>query len=434
MAPESKKSHHLSPSRGNTNVAIIGAGASGCICAYLLQKEGIDVTLFDKGMPLRTLLPTGGGRCNLAHAEYDFKDLAKNYPRGEKFLYSVFSKFSTYDTLALFDELGIETYTQEDERIFPTSNSAKDVREKILDNLKDVQIQREEVVEVERIDRGFKVLTPKYPSPLTPAWLSTVNEPSVFAPQNTSALCRQSALPQGARGVKKCEYLFSHIVIAIGGHSKFDFLKNFDIKIIAPRPSLVGLNTKEKSKEISGIVVKNANCNGITDDLLFTHFGISGPLAYKISSIKARDNFPYKLNLDLYPQEINLQGLLNTNPHKDVKNILSKFVPHGLIKYLIGDFAEIKAHKIDGKTRDYILNRIHHLELTVIGTNKGEETVTAGGIDLAEINPKTMELKKYPKIYCIGEALDIDGFCGGYNLQNAWSTAFVAKEGIVGGV
>ena len=385
------------------NIAIIGAGASGCICAYLLQKEGFDVTLFDKGMPLRTLLPTGGGRCNLAHAEYDFKDLAKNYPRGEKFLYSVFSKFSTYDTLALFDELGVETYTQEDERIFPTSNSAKDVREKILNNLKDVQIQKEEVVEVERIDGGLKFLTSKHPSP---------------------------PLQQGARGARTCEYLFSHIIIAIGGHSKFDFLKNFDIKIIPPRPSLVGLNTKEKSKEVSGIVVKDANCNGLTDDLLFTHFGISGPLAYKISSIKARDNFPYKLNLDLYPQEINLQELLNTNPHKDVKNILSKFIPHGLIKYLIGDIADIKAHKIDGKTRDFILSKLHNLELTVIGTNKGEETVTAGGIDLSEINPKTMELKKYPNIYCIGEALDIDGFCGGYNLQNAWSTAFVAKEGI----
>lgn len=378
------------------NIAIIGAGASGCICAYLLQKEGFDVTLFDKGMPLRTLLPTGGGRCNLAHAEYDFKDLAKNYPRGEKFLYSVFSKFSTYDTLALFDELGIETYIQEDERIFPTSNSAKDVREKILGSLKNIQIQREEVVKIEKIDSGFKILsTPNY-----------------------------------SNNKKMCEYLFSHVIIAIGGHSNFDFLKNFEIKIIPPRPSLVGLNTKEKSKEISGIVVKNVNCNRLTDDLLFTHFGISGPLAYKISSIKARDNFPYKLNFDLHPQEINLQELLNTNPHKDVKNILSKFIPHGLIKYLIGDIADIKAHKIDGKTRDFILSKLHNLELTVIGTNKGEETVTAGGIDLSEINPKTMELKKYQNIYCIGEALNIDGFCGGYNLQNAWSTAFVAKEAI----
>lgn len=391
MALESK-----THTKTGANIAIIGAGASGCICAYLLQKEGFDVTLFDKGMPLRTLLPTGGGRCNLAHAEYDFKDLAKNYPRGEKFLYSVFSKFSTYDTLALFDELGVETYTQEDERIFPTSNSAKDVREKILNNLKNVQIQKEEVIKIEKIDSGLKILsTPNY-----------------------------------SNNKKMCEYLFSHVIIAIGGHSNFDFLKNFEIKIIPPRPSLVGLNTKEKSKEISGIVVKNANYNGLTDNLLFTHFGISGPLAYKISSIKARDNFPYKLNFDLHPQEINLQELLNTNPHKDIKNILSKFIPHGLIKYLIGDIADIKAHKIDGKTRDFILSKLHNLELTVIGTNKGEETVTAGGIDLSEINPKTMELKKYQNIYCIGEALNIDGFCGGYNLQNAWSTAFVAKEAI----
>lgn len=391
MAQESK-----THTKTGANIAIIGAGASGCICAYLLQKEGFDVTLFDKGMPLRTLLPTGGGRCNLAHAEYDFKDLAKNYPRGEKFLYSVFSKFSTYDTLALFDELGVETYTQEDERIFPTSNSAKDVREKILNNLKNVQIQKEEVIKIEKIDSGFKIL-------------STLNY---------------------SKNKKICEYLFSHVIIAIGGHSNFDFLKNFEIKIIPPKPSLVGLNTKEKSKEVSGIVVRNVNCNRLTDDLLFTHFGISGPLAYKISSIKARDNFPYKLNFDLHPQEINLQELLNTNPHKDVKNILSKFIPHGLIKYLIGDIADIKAHKIDGKTRDFILSKLHNLELTVIGTNKGEETVTAGGIDLSEINPKTMELKKYKNIYCIGEALNIDGFCGGYNLQNAWSTAFVAKEAI----
>ena len=92
---------------------------------------------------LRTLLPTGGGRCNLAHAEYDFKELAKNYPRGEKFLYSVFSKFSTYDTLSLFSELGVETYTQENGRIFPTSNSARDVQGKILSKIKKASIINE---------------------------------------------------------------------------------------------------------------------------------------------------------------------------------------------------------------------------------------------------------------------------------------------------
>ena len=408
------KAHWSSPLKKLLNftyrVAIIGGGASGCVCAYFLQKAGIDVTIFDKGSPLRTLLPTGGGRCNLAHAEYDFKELAKNYPRGEKFLYSIFSKFSTYDTLALFDEFGIETYTQEDNRIFPTSNSAKDVREKILGKLKNVNFAKEEVVRVEKIDSGFKIISKKNSSP---------------------ASVRPGAISSVSTKNKECEYLFTHVIIAIGGHSGFGFLKDFDINIIEPKPSLVGLNSQENTKDISGIVVKNAFYNGMSDDLLFTHFGISGPLAYKISSIKARDKFPYKLSLDLYPQEIDLQEILNNNPHKDIKNILSKFIPHSLIKHLLGNIAEIKAHKIDGKTRDLILDKIHNFSLTITGTNKGEETVTAGGIDLKEINPKTMELKKYPNLYCIGEALDIDGFCGGYNLQNAWSTAFVASDGII---
>ena len=89
-----------------------------------------------------------------------------------------------------------------------------------------------------------------------------------------------------------------------------------------------------------------------------------------------------------------------------------------------------KAHRIDGKTRDLILQRIHNFEINIIGTNRGEETVTAGGIDLDEINSKTMECKNIPNLYCIGEILNIDGFCGGFNLQNAWSTAYVAANNI----
>ena len=386
--------------KAQSQIAIIGGGASGCICAYFLQKAGLDITIFDKGSFLRTLLPTGGGRCNLAHADYDFKDLAKNYPRGEKFLYSIFSKFSTYDTLALFEELGIETYVQDDERIFPISNSSKDVRDKILSKLKNVKFAKEEVSKIENLNNGYKVVT---------------------SISNTTTK-------------KSNEYFFTHVIFAIGGHSSLNLIKNLDINIVEQKPSLVGLKTTENTKDLSGIVVKNSMCNGISDNLLFTHFGISGPLIYKISSIKARDKFPYKLSLDFYPQEIDLQELFNKNPHKDVKNILSEFLPIGLIKYLIGEIGDCKAHTINGKTRDFILNKIHNSEFTIVGTNLGEETVTAGGIDLNEINPKTMELKKYKNLYCIGEVLDIDGFCGGYNLQNAWSTAYVAAEGIINSI
>lgn len=370
----------------NKQIAIIGVGASGCVCAYFLIKAGFEVTLFDFALPLRTLLPTGGGRCNLAHAEYDFKELAKNYPRGEKFLYSVFSKFSTYDTLSLFEELGVETYTQENGRIFPASNSAKDVREKILDKIKKANFIKEGVNEVLPIENGFKLKT------------------------------------------DKAEYFFTDVVIAIGGGK---CIKGLNHNIVPFTPALVGLNADIKN--LSGVVLKNVYSNDlkISDDLLFTHFGISGPLAYKISSIKTKDTFPYKLSFDLYKNEFDLQAELNNNPHKDLKNILSSIFPHRFAEYISGEFAGVKAHKIDGKIRDLILNKIHNFELIVTGTNKGEETVTAGGYDLNEVNPKTMESKLYSNLYIIGEALDIDGFCGGFNLQNAWSTAYAASEGII---
>ena len=386
----------------NKSIAIIGGGASGCLCAHFLLNTGYEVTIFDKGSFLRTLLPTGGGRCNLAHAEYDFKELAKNYPRGEKFLYSVFSKFGTADTLEIFEQMGINCYTQENGRIFPESNSAKEVREKILKNIKDANFIREEVVEIKAIDGGFKIVT------------------------NNCSLTPTLASRKGSN-----KYFFTHVILAFGGHSGLELAKNLGIKIIEPRPSLVGLNTKETFKELSGTVVKSVLCNGVLDDLLFTHFGVSGPLIYTISSIKAFDNMPYKLCIDLSPQLIDLQDELNNNPHKEIKNILNKYLPQKVVSFILKNIDETtKAHKIDGKTRDSILNKIHHFEIEIIGTNKGEETVTAGGIDLNEINPKTMEVKNFSNLYAVGEVLNIDGFCGGFNLQNAWSTAYVCAEAI----
>ena len=362
-------------------VAILGAGASGCVCAYHLLKAGIEVTLFDKNLPLMTLLPTGGGRCNLAHAEYDYRELARNYPRGEKFLYSVFSRFSTSDTIKMFDEMGIETYIQDDGRIFPKSNSAMAVQKIILNKLREM---------------GANFIQCK------------VNDISEL--------------------INK----YHSVVIAIGGHSGCEILKPFNIKIITQKPSLVGLNTKENFKELSGTVIKNATIDNFSGDMIFTHFGISGPLIYTISSINAFKNFPYQILVNLVSTPIDLQKILNSNPHKEIKNILAEFLPLKIARYILSDIDETtKAHMINAKTRDFILNKIHNFEIFITGPNKGEETVTAGGVDLNEVNPKTMELKKIPNLYCIGEILNIDGLCGGFNLQNAWSTAYVCAQGII---
>lgn len=366
--------------RGKYSAAIIGAGASGCLCAYFLLKAGLDVTLYDKGKPLATLLPTGGGRCNLAHSEYDFKELAKNYPRGEKFLYSVFSRFSTADTVNTFEELGIRTYIQEDGRIFPKSDSAKDVRERLI--------------------RNIKLLGGKFVN-------EEVKDVKPFLDNNLA------------------------VVIATGGHSGYDLLKPYGIKIIEPKPSLVGLKTKEDFKMLAGTSVGEVEIDGINGDILFTHFGVSGPLIYKISSLRAFDNVPYELNINLCPVLNDFQKVLNENPKKEIKNVIGEFLPQKLAGYILGETDErVRACDIDGKTRDSILDKINNFRIMVIGTNKGDEVVTAGGVDLDEIDSRTMGVKKVPNLYCIGEVLNIDGFCGGFNLQNAWSTAYVCAEGI----
>lgn len=366
-------------------IAIIGGGPAGCVCAYFLQ-DLFDVTVFDKNLPLKTLLPTGGGRCNLAPEEFDLKTLAHNYPRGEKFLYSVFSKFGVTETLDFFKKIGVETYTQPDGRIFPTSNSSSDVRKKILNAL-NVNFITDNI---RKIEEHFNL--------------------------------------HGEKNI----YPFDTVVVATGGHSSFEMLKNLGHNIIPPKPSLIGLKTDKIFT--SGITLKNIRAkfakNAITNDLLFTHQGISGPLVYKISSLMARERFPYEIVLDFLGHDIDLQELFNKNPHKTLKNLLADFIPKTLVTALT-EYSDIECCNINSKMRENILKSLREFHLNATGTVAGGETVTSGGVDLDEINPKTMMSKIVPNLYFCGEVLNIDGFCGGYNLQNCWSTAYVAAEGII---
>ena len=166
---------------------------------------------------------------------------------------------------------------------------------------------------------------------------------------------------------------------------------------------------------------------------MFTHTGVTGPLIYQISSIMAREDFPYNINLD-FTGEIDLQSELNNNPHKSIKNLLADYVPKSLSEFILEKLhinPDEKAHSIDGKTRDRILNYINNFEITISGTRPDGEVVTSGGVDLSEINSKTMESQIIAGLYFCGEVIDVDGFCGGFNLQNCWSTAFVAALGVM---
>lgn len=383
-------------STSNKSVAIIGAGPAGCVCAKFLKNNGFCPIIFDKGKYLRTILPTGGGRCNLAHAEFDFKNLTKNYPRGEKFLYSVFSKFGTEDAIQFFKQLGIETYTQEDNRIFPKSNSSRDVQEKLLKALKGCKFVSEKVLSIEKLDNCYKIIT------------------------------------------NKSSYAFDVVIVSTGGHGNWDIFNKMDLNIIPPTQALVGLVTKENFSAISGVSIKNVKTygkefkNSDNGDIIFTHKGISGPLIYKISSIFARKEMPYKLVFQLV-KDLNLQAELNKNPHKEIKNLLGQFVPKSFAEFVLENLdieKDTPCHKITGKLRDKIYKKLTTFEVTIISKVPDGEVVTCGGIDLKEINSKTMESKKYPNLYFCGEVLDIDGFCGGFNLQNCWSTAFVVAQSV----
>lgn len=383
-------------STSNKSVAIIGAGPAGCVCAKFLKNNGFCPIIFDKGKYLRTILPTGGGRCNLAHAEFDFKNLSKNYPRGEKFLYSVFSKFGTEDAIRFFKQLGIETYTQEDNRIFPKSNSSRDVQEKLLKALKGCKFVSEKVLSIEKLDNCYKIIT------------------------------------------NKSSYAFDVVIVSTGGHGNWDIFNKMDLNIIPPTQALVGLVTKENFSAISGVSIKNVKTygkefkNSDNGDIIFTHKGISGPLIYKISSIFARKEMPYKLVFQLV-KDLDLQAELNKNPHKEIKNLLGQFVPKSFAEFVLENLdieKDTPCHKITGKLRDKIYKKLTTFEVTIISKVPDGEVVTCGGIDLKEINSKTMESKKYPNLYFCGEVLDIDGFCGGFNLQNCWSTAFVVAQSV----
>lgn len=387
----------------SNSIAIIGAGPAGCACAYFAIKN-LSITIFDFASPLHTLLYTGGGRCNLAYAEYDFKELAKYYPRGEKFLYSIFSNFATADTIDFFNKIGVNTYTQDDLRIFPTSNSAKEVREKILNSLKICNFKREKVLNVSKNEDKFEVKTDKN------------------------------------------IYTFDKVVISIGGHAGFELAENLGHKTISPKPALTGLISSENLKELQGVSLKNISAEvfykdklvtNARADLLFTHNGISGPLSYEISSICARLDYskfnPLLIKLDFVQQELDLQNMLNSNPKKDIKNLIAEFIPKSLAEFILIknkiNFDE-KCCNINGKTRDLILKEMQSFEINIIAPAKEGEIVTSGGVCLDEINPKTMQSKLIAGLYFCGEVIDVDGFCGGFNLQNCWSTGFLAGNSL----
>lgn len=397
-----------------TSIGIIGGGPAGIMCAiFAAQNPDNKVFILDKGIILNTLLPTGGGRCNLAYSEFDFKELAKFYPRGQKFLYSVLSRFSTANTLDFFENIGVKTYTQNDSRIFPVSDSAKEVKQALLRQIDKKNIKKlfEKVISVKKSDNAFEVVT------------------------------------------DKASHLFDKLVIATGGRGEGQKLaKSLGHNIIALKPALSALVTKEKDfSPISGLSLKNISAQvffenkkvkDVQGDFLFTHVGVSGPLVYKVSSYCAYCDFSEKsplkivfnlVNKDFSDFDKEFLEELKTNAQKETVNVVSEYVPKNLA------IAILKKEKIDTTIKAGQLSKVHRtaiskaltmFTLNAVKTVAGEEIVTAGGVDLKEIDSRTMASKIVEGLYFCGEVMDIDGLTGGFNLQNCWSTGYIAGSAL----
>ena len=349
-------------------VAIIGAGPSGIYCALQLQKtKNIRIDIFEKDIPLKTLLVTGGGRCNLTHFGNDIKEFARNYPRGEKFLYSIFAKHFVDESLIFFKKIGIETYMQEDFRYFPKSNSAKNMREKMLSALNCAKIIKKEIKSLKELE-GYDA-----------------------------------------------------IVISTGSKDNYRLASNSGHTIVEPKPALCGLKLAPNSPKYPQGVVLNTH----DGEILFTKDGVSGPYIYKISSLKARDNFPYDITVPLIPTE-NLFQNVKENPKKSFGSIVSGYIPKSLAHAILCDKYSMRCADV----KKIQIQNLATITFKVISTDNKGEIVTSGGVSLDEIN-NFCQSKINEKIFFCGEVMNIDGLCGGYNLQHCWSSAFCAASGII---
>lgn len=393
-------------------VGIIGGGPAGIFAALSVRDfYNVDVTVFDFKKHLSTLLPTGGGRCNLSYYDTDILSFAKNFPRGEKFLLSALSAFGMSETVDYFENIGIKTYVQDDNRIFPVSNSAKITSEILLKRAKllGINLKQGFVKSIKRIDKGFSV---------------------------------------NADG--QIEY-FKKIIITSGGKS-FELPESLGHRIIEPKPSLCPLKILENDLySLSGMTLRNIDTSvefqnkkitKLSGDILFTDDAISGPLAFSVSSVCAffeysKEN-PVKLKMNI--SEMSENQLIEfwneikvKTPRISVKNAISAVIPRNLAKIILDacGIDEMKqVSNISKSELNLLTKNLCSFELNVYDRKSNSSMVTAGGVDLKEVSSKTMASKIVQDLYFAGEVLNIDGFTGGFNLQNCWSSARAAARSL----
>ena len=403
-------------------VVVIGGGAAGLMAAVIAGREGAKVTLLEKMNYVgKKMGITGKGRCNITNA-CDMSDFIKNTPGNGKFLYGAYERFTNEDLLQLLHDAGLETKVERGGRVFPASDSALDVRNTFMKLMKHygVDVHLEEPVKKLLINDGVVtgVVTDK----------ETYHADAVVIATGGKSYPATGSTGDG------------YILAAQAGHTITDI-----------RPSLVPIVTEESwVKDLMGLSLRNVELSVVAKnkvqakmfgEMMFTHFGITGPIVLSLSHTVGK--LMRKKNIGTIGLDINLKPALSPETldkrlqkdfdlysKKQLINGMKDLLPSRLIPLII-ELAGIDPQKpinqISKEERQQIGYMLQHMPLTVKGLRPVEEAiVTAGGISLKEFNPKTMESKLVKGLYGAGEVLDIDAFTGGYNLQAAFSTGYVA--------
>lgn len=410
-------------------VIVIGGGPAGMMAAISSAEQGNEVILLEKMKSLgRKLLITGKGRCNIT-SSLDISDFIKNIQGNGRFLYSAFQNYTNQDIISFLNEQGVATKEERGNRIFPVSDKSQDVLNAFITKLKKVKVDIRTESEVKKIViEDNKVIGVKLQS-----------GEKIKADKVILATGGKSYPATGSTG---------------DGYTMASELGHDITKI---RPSLVPLTIKEINicKDMQGLSLRNVAITIIdknkkkkiyTDfgEMIFTHFGISGPMIlsgsahlvrYKeIEKLMKENNL--KINIDLKPalSEEKLDARIRRDfeefKNKQFKNSLDELLPKKMIPTII-QLSKInpdkKVNEITKQERQGFIQLIKNLELTINGFRPIEEAIiTAGGIDVKEINPSTMESKIISGLYFAGEVIDVDGYTGGFNLQIAYSTGYTA--------
>ena len=404
-------------------IIIIGGGAAGLIASATAAGRGEDVTVIEKNSrPARKVMITGKGRCNVTNACFDLDDLINSVVTNKRFMYSAFSSFMPYDTIALIEEMGVPTKIERGNRVFPESDKAVDIVDALVKNAKQIGVKFVEgtvtsfntennVIKSVNLDDG------------------TVVDGDAFA-ICTGGLSYQSTGSTGD-GYRLAESV---------GHSVTD-IEPALISLVASNgfvPKLQGLSLRNISiKLLDG----EKEIYSDFGEMLFTHYGVSGPVILSASSHmthpKEHNN---KIVIDLKPAldeqtlDKRIQRDFAENTNKDFINSLSKLLPNKLIPVVVklsGIEPSEKVNQITKVQRQNLVSLLKNFTVNISDFRPiNEAIITSGGVDVKEINPKTMGSKIVDNLYFAGEVIDVDAYTGGFNLQVAFSTGYLCGMNI----